>query len=296
MADAEAATSEPPLAIVAEFAGPVSEDTLRELHRLAWNFSHAPTLVTIEPTILKVWTCCEAPDPSRDLSTYLVQNLASDAMSPHGSDPLEAQAARALHWINLASGRFFLAHAARLHRDGHMFVSTKVPGIARPSCGDDIPSRAAFAQMIQRPEFTCNSVRLFIGGGHSCYQAYILCVLRQRSKQRYRFKANRPVPQCFKKDGITYVTDTISVSKKDAVELPSLGCLSARNHMIEVHHCIAPSIGMPPAAYCATGRSRNSYQIHHVVRPCRQRMMECGHRVPQAQSIKRRPCQIWKTT
>ena len=118
MADAEAATSEPPLAIVAEFAGPVSEDTLRELHRLAWNFSHAPTLVTIEPTILKVWTCCEAPDPSRDLSTYLVQNVASNAMSPHGSDPLEAQAARGLHWINLVSGQFFLAHAARFHRDG----------------------------------------------------------------------------------------------------------------------------------------------------------------------------------
>ncbi|KAB1085316.1 N-6 DNA methylase [Neorhizobium galegae] len=118
MADAEAATSEPPLAIVAEFAGPVSEGTLRELHRLAWNFSHAPTLVTIEPTILKVWTCCEAPDPSRDLATYLVQHVASDVMSPHGSDPLEAQAARALHWINLVSGQFFLAHADRFHRDG----------------------------------------------------------------------------------------------------------------------------------------------------------------------------------
>src|SRR5690606_15906561 len=72
MADAEAETSEPPLAIVAEFAAPVSEDTLRELHRLAWNFSHAPTLVTIEPTILKVWTCCESPDPNRSLDAYLV--------------------------------------------------------------------------------------------------------------------------------------------------------------------------------------------------------------------------------
>ena len=118
LADAEAATSEPPLAIVAEFANPVSEDTLRELHRLAWNFSHAPTLVTIEPTILKVWTCCEAPDPNRDLDAYLVQNLAFDALAPDGSHLLEAQAARALHWINLVSGHFFLAHAARFHRDG----------------------------------------------------------------------------------------------------------------------------------------------------------------------------------
>lgn len=118
MADPEAVTSEPPLAIVAEFGAPVSSATLRELHRLAWNFSHAPTLVTIEPTILKVWTCCEAPDPERDLDAYLVQNVQSDALATDGPNALEAQAARALHWINLVSGQFFIAHAARFHRDG----------------------------------------------------------------------------------------------------------------------------------------------------------------------------------
>lgn len=118
MADAEAATSEPPLAIVAEFATPVTEEVLRELHRLAWNFSHAPTLVTIEPTILKVWTCCEAPDPERNLETYVVQDLAATAFAPGGPSPLEIQAARALHWINLVSGHFFMANAPRFHRDG----------------------------------------------------------------------------------------------------------------------------------------------------------------------------------
>ena len=118
MADPDAATSEPPLAIVAEFQSAVTDDTLRELHRLAWNFSHSPTLVTIEPAALKVWTCCEAPDPDRALDTYVVQGLSHDALKSSEGGPLQAQAARALHWINLVSGQYFLTYAERFHRDG----------------------------------------------------------------------------------------------------------------------------------------------------------------------------------
>lgn len=118
MADPDAETSEPPLAIVAEFQSAVTDDTLRELHRLAWNFSHSPTLVTIEPTILKVWTCCEAPDPNRALDAYVVQDLRDDALKDGGAVALQAQATRALHWINLVSGQYFVSHANRFNRDG----------------------------------------------------------------------------------------------------------------------------------------------------------------------------------
>src|SRR5260221_6604903 len=54
--------TESPLAVVAEFQSRASDQTLRELQRLAWNFSHAPTVVTIEPHLLRVWTCCEPPE------------------------------------------------------------------------------------------------------------------------------------------------------------------------------------------------------------------------------------------
>jgi hypothetical protein len=54
MADPDAITSEPPLAIVVEFDQSPSADALRELQRLSWNFSHSPTLITIEPTTLRV--------------------------------------------------------------------------------------------------------------------------------------------------------------------------------------------------------------------------------------------------
>jgi hypothetical protein len=118
MADHLAATSEPPLAIVAQFEGEVSDDTLRELHRLSWNFSHAPTLVTLEPALMRVWSCCEAPDPNQGLSDYLVQSMTAGQLRGDDGGEVEARAARALHWINLVSGQFFVEHAGRFDRDG----------------------------------------------------------------------------------------------------------------------------------------------------------------------------------
>lgn len=118
MADPEAATSEPPLAIVVEFDQSPSVDALRELHRLSWNFSHSPTLITVEPTILRVWSCCEAPDPDRQIGDYLVTALTTNELTPAQATDLQRRAARALHWVNLVSGHFFAAHAGRFDRDG----------------------------------------------------------------------------------------------------------------------------------------------------------------------------------
>src|SRR5260221_4882519 len=36
-----------------------SPEVLAEVRRLAWNFCRAPLLVTIEPHLLRSWTCCE---------------------------------------------------------------------------------------------------------------------------------------------------------------------------------------------------------------------------------------------
>ena len=118
MADPDASTSEPPLAIVAEFQSEIDAESLRELHRLSWNFSHAPTVITIEPTLIRVWSCCEAPNPERHINSYLVQSLSAKHLENKESDNLEARAARALHWINLVSGQFFAEHSSRFDRDG----------------------------------------------------------------------------------------------------------------------------------------------------------------------------------
>ena len=118
MADPDASTSEPPLAIVAEFQSEIDAESLRELHRLSWNFSHAPTVITIEPTLMRVWSCCEAPDPERPINSYLVQSVLARHLDIEDSENLEARAALALHWINLVSGQFFAEHSSRFKRDG----------------------------------------------------------------------------------------------------------------------------------------------------------------------------------
>ena len=118
MADPKGTTSEPPVAIVAEFQSEVRADTLRELHRLSWNFSHSPTVITIEPALLRVWSCCEAPDPDRPIDQYLVEKLPAEYLDGGPTDGLEARATRALHWINLVSGQFFAEHSHRFNRGG----------------------------------------------------------------------------------------------------------------------------------------------------------------------------------
>jgi hypothetical protein len=107
-----------PLGIVVSFTGPASEQTLRELQRLCWNFSHSPTLITIEPALLRVWSCCEAPDSERELSRFLVHQITSSELMGTQDSMLENLAVRALHWINLVSGEFFQLRSDRFNRDG----------------------------------------------------------------------------------------------------------------------------------------------------------------------------------
>ena len=118
MGDPDASTSEPPLAIVAESSNEFKTETLRELHRLAWNFSHVPIVITIEPNLLRVWSCCEAPDTNRGISDYIVESVSAEHFDDRHTIDLEFSAARALHWINLVSGQFFADRSSRFDRDG----------------------------------------------------------------------------------------------------------------------------------------------------------------------------------
>ena len=77
-----------------------------------------PTLITVEPTSLRVWSCCEAPDPDRQIGDYLVTALNTGELTVGHATDLQRRAARALHWVNLVSGHFFATHAGRFDRDG----------------------------------------------------------------------------------------------------------------------------------------------------------------------------------
>src|SRR6266571_8104117 len=73
--NSKTSTTEPPLAIVCETQRSLGDEQLRELQRLGWNFSRSPMLVTIEPQLLRVWTCCKQPDDHL-LIEYLVDELS----------------------------------------------------------------------------------------------------------------------------------------------------------------------------------------------------------------------------
>jgi hypothetical protein len=112
--------TEPPLAIVCEFSRHVSEDTLLEAHRLAWNFAHSPLLITLEPSRILAWSCNVRPshDPNATISEKLVGKLVFCEIT-RLRDPLATQtpslgleegASRALQWINLLAGSHFQTH------------------------------------------------------------------------------------------------------------------------------------------------------------------------------------------
>lgn len=112
-----AAVTEAPIAIVAEFGGRANDTVLRELQRLAWNFSHSPTVVTVEQGLLRVWTCCEPPDDSRPVGDYVVHKLSDIDLADDWPAHIAQRATQVLHWVNLVSGQFFREHSDRFNRD-----------------------------------------------------------------------------------------------------------------------------------------------------------------------------------
>jgi len=157
--DPDSPATEAPIAIVVEFQTRVRSETLRELQRLAWNFSHSPTVITIEPDIVRVWSCCETPSPDRSLDDYLVHDIQAADLAIAGLTLLESRAAQALHWLNLVSGEFFTARAARFDRDGradqmllrnlrHIREELKAQGLDDDDVCHDLLARVIFMQFL----------------------------------------------------------------------------------------------------------------------------------------------------
>lgn len=112
-ANPASATTEAPLAVVCEFPSAVSPETLNAAHALAWNFCRGPLLITIEPQIVRAWSCYEPP-PDPGAFQYESETEIRDARFDLTTDiSLSHQAARALHWVHLVSGQFFRDRADR---------------------------------------------------------------------------------------------------------------------------------------------------------------------------------------
>lgn len=92
--------TEDPLAVICDFNSHISEEVLRETHRLAWSFSRSPMLITVEPSLIRVWTCWKRPlEEQENVQKLCIEQLEEDSLS--------TQAAKALQWVELTSGSFF---------------------------------------------------------------------------------------------------------------------------------------------------------------------------------------------
>jgi hypothetical protein len=109
--------TEAPLAIVCEFPKIATESSLLEVQKLAWNFSMSPQLITVEPHLIRSFTCCKPPT-EENLSHYQIEKVSVK--------DVESQVAQSLHWVNLISGQYFHDNQEYFKRDqraDHMLLS-----------------------------------------------------------------------------------------------------------------------------------------------------------------------------
>jgi hypothetical protein len=101
--------TEAPLAIVCAFEKPITQETLKRTHALAWSFSRSQALITVEPNLLRVWTCCEAPNPQKpDDPLKPIATISKDDILSIGINVTQEQhVIETLYWVELVSGKFF---------------------------------------------------------------------------------------------------------------------------------------------------------------------------------------------
>lgn len=101
--------TEAPIAIVCDFKKSISQETLWETHRLAWNFSYSPLLITIDSHNLRAFSCCEPPPAESEVLEPVTEVTRKQ---------IQGQTAKSLqlHWANLVSGQFFQKRDRRFQR------------------------------------------------------------------------------------------------------------------------------------------------------------------------------------
>lgn len=104
-----------PLAVVCVFNRPISQATLSKTYNLAWSFSRTQALITIEPHLLRVWTCCEEP-PDKPEALEPVAEVSRENLVSLSDSSLSQQAAESLYWVELVSGHFFQKNENRFQK------------------------------------------------------------------------------------------------------------------------------------------------------------------------------------
>ena len=97
------------VAILCLASNPLSPSMLKELHRLSWNFNRSPLLITIEPHLIRAWSCYEKPqtdDSGKGLVP--VEREKIDSIT---------QTVEKFHWHNLVTDQLLDENKNRFPQD-----------------------------------------------------------------------------------------------------------------------------------------------------------------------------------
>ena len=105
-------STDAPIALFCEFTKALTPEDLNETRRLAWNFCRSPILITMEPHLIRVWSCYEIPDAKS--GKFLTGPIVTegDRVSLDLDSLVDT-----LHWMYLASGQFLVRHRDRFDRN-----------------------------------------------------------------------------------------------------------------------------------------------------------------------------------
>lgn len=117
--DMQSGATSHPLAIVCQFPRGASPESLREAHRLAWNFSRTALLVTLEPHRLMAWSCLQDPEQTEGLRR--VCELPTPVGGVTGT-PEQRQIRELLHWVSLITGSFLRQRPEHFPSEGRADV------------------------------------------------------------------------------------------------------------------------------------------------------------------------------
>jgi type I restriction-modification system DNA methylase subunit len=105
-----------PLAVICEFARPVDQSVLDEAHRLAWNFSRTPLLITLEPHRLIAWSCYRDPkQPEEDRKVCSLDGSVAPSKRGHETQRIIRDM---LHWVSLVTGNLLRQKQSYFPKEG----------------------------------------------------------------------------------------------------------------------------------------------------------------------------------
>ena len=148
---------------------------------------------------------------------------------------------------------------ARALRVLHVFVQAEVLGLALTAGGDQVPARAAAADLVQRGELARHMIGLVVGGGDGGDQADLLGDGGQRRQQRERLEvvAARGARQG-RQVGVAHAD---RVGQEDGVELGGLGAPGQIHVVAEVHGRVGLRAGVAPGGDVVAGLHQEGAEL-----------------------------------